>query len=56
MNPSDTSQDEYYEITTDFEQVNKLTGQAARDAFFNALKASTSFSSSVWAGESAPTG
>ena len=56
MNPSDTSQDEYYEITTDFEQVNKLTGQAARDAFFNALKASISFSSSVWAGESAPTG
>ena len=56
MNPSDTSQDEYKELTSENATVNELTGQAARDAFFNALKASTSFSSSTWAGDSAPTG
>ena len=56
MNPSDTSQDEYKEVTPENVTVNELTGQAARDAFFNALQASTSFSSSTWAGDSAPSG
>ena len=56
MDPSDTSNDKYFETTPENSTVNELTGQAARDAFFNALKASSSFDSSAWAGESAPTG
>lgn len=57
MDPSNSSNDQYWEAPPDSSgDVNQLTGQAARDAFFNALKASTSFSSSTWAGDSAPSG
>ena len=41
MDPSNSSNDQYWESPPDSSgDVNQLTGQAARDAFFNALKAS----------------
>ena len=46
--------DRYEEITDTSEQVRLLTGQAARDAMFNALKASTFFSFDDYTGTSAP--
>ena len=46
--------DRYEEITDTSQQVRLLTGQAARDAMFNALKASTFFSFDDYTGTSAP--
>ena len=54
LNPSDTTKDSYRRMEGNEQTL--LEGQAARDAFFDALKASTNFSSSAWAGDSAPTG
>ena len=54
MNPSDTTKDSYRKQENNEQTL--LEGQAARDAFFDALKASTNFSSSPWVGDSAPTG
>ena len=46
--------DIYEEITDTNVQVRQLTGQAAREAIFNALKASTFFSFDDYTGTSAP--
>ena len=46
--------DNYEELTDTNVQVRQLTGQAAREAMFNALKASTFFSFDDYTGTSAP--